>query len=625
MVTDGPEVNAEITSNTAFMNLLPDTPAKYLGKYDEENILDTKGIALRNHLMQRRNYQAIVSGDGACAGCGEKSVLRAVASMTEAYMRPIYHEKADRFVALADHLESEGKMLLSTLAKNDEAAHGRFRKAVGHLIMGFGGEDEADTEKRLGQADLGDEKLVEALVAVLRQEAFNHRDLQAVDGRLDNGMSVMAMSAHTGCNTVFGSTPPNNPHPYPWMNSLFQDGATVGWLFGESFIRDHARRSVIPERLATALLGGETISEDDYYDLAHFTDGLMTEREISELPKVWAVGGDGGMGDIGFQNVSKVVLQNRPNVKLLMLDTQVYSNTGGQNSDSSPAPGGADMNRIGKATQGKTTEKKNLSEIFITGHGSPYVAQVSMANSGKLYGTIANMLAYRGTAFLQAFTTCQPEHGVGDDVSALQAKRVRDSRGMPEFVFDPSAGEVYSEAIDLKGNPSPKTDWWTARYQANKEEYLYTTAHWAASEARFRGHFKVVKPEACEGKIHLVDMLKLVTQRDLVERHHLDEEHRAYIPDFGVWMAAEDNSGKIITMLLSRQMVTFCVERRKAWRLLQSKAGIDNPDYKEQRSLLNDLESGKITRDDVLAGSREEEASGEPAAVAKKKADEAAG
>ena len=67
-------------------------------------------------------------------------------------------------------------------------------------------------------------------------------------------MSVMAMAAHTGCNTVYGSTSPNNPHPYPWMNSLFQDGITVGWLMGESFIVDHARRSVIPERLADVIL-----------------------------------------------------------------------------------------------------------------------------------------------------------------------------------------------------------------------------------------------------------------------------------------------------------------------------------------------------------------------------------
>ena len=58
--------------------------------------------------MVRRNYEALVSGDGACAGCGEKSILRAAASVTEAYMRPLYHKKADRLRAKADRLEKEG-------------------------------------------------------------------------------------------------------------------------------------------------------------------------------------------------------------------------------------------------------------------------------------------------------------------------------------------------------------------------------------------------------------------------------------------------------------------------------------------------------------------------------------
>jgi hypothetical protein len=86
-------------------------------------------------------------------------------------------------------------------------------------------------------------------------------------------------------------------------------------------------------------------TEADYFTLTHLDDALMTEQEIRELPKVWVVGGDGALGDIGFQNVSKVILQNRPNVKMLMLDTQVYSNTGGQNSDSSTMLGGYEMSR----------------------------------------------------------------------------------------------------------------------------------------------------------------------------------------------------------------------------------------------------------------------------------------
>jgi hypothetical protein len=210
------------------------------------------------------------------------------------------------------------------------------------------------------------------LAAVLKQDAFDHRDLQATDGRRANGMSVMMMGASTGCNTVYGSTPPANPHPYPWMNSLFQDGATISWLMAESVILSHARRSVAPERLADLLLDRDgAVTEADVFTLTHLDDAVMTEQEIRELPKVWVVGGDGALGDIGFQNVSKVILQNRPNVKILMLDTQVYSNTGGQNSDSSTMLGGYDMNQFGVASQGKLIEKKNVAEAFTAGMARP--------------------------------------------------------------------------------------------------------------------------------------------------------------------------------------------------------------------------------------------------------------
>ena len=417
--------------------------------------------------------------------------------------------------------------------------------------------------------------MVEALAAVLLTEAFNHKSLQPVDGRLANGMSVMAMAAHTGCNTVYGSTSPNNPHPYPWMNSLFQDGITIGWLMGESFIVDHARRSVIPERLTDVILTreGKGITPREFYEFTHFTDALMTDQEIVELPKVWVVGGDGGMGDIGYQNMSKVILQNRPNIKALMLDTQVYSNTGGQNSDSTPMLGGNDMNVFGSATQGKNTEKKTVAETFLAGHGSPFVAQVSMANAPKLYRAILDGLEYRGTMFLQCFTTCQPEHGVADDMALFQAQRVRDSRGVPEFVFNPRLGETYQEALDVNGNPSKELDWYETKLKSTGETMRYTVAHWCTTEARFRNHLKKIKPEAAEKLLHLDNMLVRITQQDVVYRRYLDPAHRSFIPDFGVYIKYEEN-GKIEYRALSRQLVMFCVERRKAWRMLQSKAGV---------------------------------------------------
>ena len=601
MVPDSEEVNADVVTGVKFLDRLPDTTQKFLGRYDYENAREAKAGVLRNHLMVRKLYEGLVSGDGACAGCGEKSVLRAVATITEAYMRPLYHAKAVRLEGKASRLDSEGVSRLAALEARAPEVHALFQRAVAHVIMGLGGESDADTATRIAEGDdLTHEVLVDVLASVLRQDAFNHRDLQANDGRLANGMSVMAMGAHTGCNTVYGSTPPNNPHPYPWMNSLFQDGATVGWMFGESFLMDFARRSIIPERLVDALLDREeVISEDDYFDFTHFGDGLMTDLEIREMPKAWVIGGDGGMGDIGFQNVSKVVLQNRPNVKLLMLDTQVYSNTGGQNSDSSPMPGGGDMNGLGDASQGKIVEKKSVAEILTSGHGSPFVAQLSMANATRLYRTMIDGLDYRGTAFFQCFTTCQPEHGVPDDSSSIQAKRIRDCRGMPDFVFNPQTGETYGEAMEIKGNPSPSKDWASVRRPGSEETYKYTVAHWASTEARFRRHFKRIEEGAAKDLVHMDEMLLRLNQQDIVYRRFLRRDHRAFVPDWGVYIVVDNPTGSGVRHLaVSRQVVLFCVERRKAWRMLQSKAGKDNLEYRAHRSLLAKADSGAIALDE---------------------------
>ena len=611
MTRETEELNAELTTAQVFSRLLPDTPQKFLGLYDDNDAAGSREAALRNHLMVRRNYEALVSGDGACAGCGEKSILRSIASVTEAYMRPLYHKKADRLRAKAAQLEKEGAEKLAALKARSQPEYELFRKTYAHVIIGLGGENDADTAQRIAryeteQGAITDAQLLGGLIAVLEQDAFNHKELQSVDGRRANGMSVMMMGASTGCNTVYGSTPPGNPHPYPWMNSLFQDGATISWLMAESLIVDHARRSVSPERLVDALLSrtANVATEADYFTLTHLDDALMTEQEIRELPKVWVVGGDGALGDIGFQNVSKVILQNRPNVKMLMLDTQVYSNTGGQNSDSSTMLGGYDMNQFGVASQGKLIEKKNVAEAFTSGHGSPFVAQVSMANSAKLFKAILDGLAYRGTAFFQAYTTCQPEHGVGDNMSAEQAKLVRDARGMPEFIFNPRRGESSQEAFDLKGNPSIDRDWWHTKYASTGEDYVFGVAHWAITEGRFRKHIKPIKEAETAGLMLLDEQLFFITQDDVIHRRVFDEQHRSFVKNFGCYIKSEE-AGKMKFYAVTRQMVLFGVERRKAWRMLQSKAGVINKDYIAQKVFLAKLDKGEISLADTKARLRE--------------------
>jgi pyruvate-ferredoxin/flavodoxin oxidoreductase len=611
MTRETEELNAELTTAQVFSRLLPDTPQKFLGLYNDNDAASSREAALRNHLMVRRNYEALVSGDGACAGCGEKSILRSAASVTEAYMRPLYHQKADRLRAKTDRLKLEGADKIAALKARSEPEYQLFRKTFAHVIMGLGGENDADTAKRIAAYEkkhgaITDAHLLGGLVAILEQDAFNHKELQSVDGRRANGMSVMMMGASTGCNTVYGSTPPANPHPYPWMNSLFQDGATISWLMAESLIVDHARRSVCPERLVDALLDRteKVATEADYFTLTHLDDALMTEQEIRELPKVWVIGGDGALGDIGFQNVSKVILQNRPNVKMLMLDTQVYSNTGGQNSDSSTMLGGYDMNQFGVASQGKLIEKKNVAEAFTSGHGSPFIAQVSMANAAKLYKALLDGLEYRGTAFFQCYTTCQPEHGVGDNMSADQAKMVRDARGMPEFVFNPRRGESSQEAFDLKGNPSMDRDWWNTKYASTGEAYTFGVAHWAITENRFRKHVKSIKEEEAAKLTLLDDQLLFITQDDVIHRRVFDPQHRSFVKNFGCYIKAEEH-GKMNYYAVTRQMVLFAVERRKAWRMLQSKAGVANKDYLAQKAFLAKIDKGELPLADAKARVRE--------------------
>ena len=116
------------------------------------------------------------------------------------------------------------------------------------------------------------------------------------------------------------------------------------------------------------------------------------------------------------------------------------------------------------------------------------------------------------------------------------------------------------------------------------------------------GSLKRVKDDReVERLIPLENMLLRITQQDVVGRRHLNPEHRAFVPDFGVFAKVPGPDGKPQVVALSRQLVLFCVERRKAWRLLQSKAGIVNKDYGAQRELLAEVDAGTIPQAELFA------------------------
>jgi pyruvate-ferredoxin/flavodoxin oxidoreductase len=147
-------------------------------------------------------------------------------------------------------------------------------------------------------------------------------------------------------------------------------------------------------------------------------------------------------------------------------------------------------------------------------------------------------------------------------------------------------------------------DWWRTKFASTGEEYNYTVAHWALTEGRFRKHVKTIKEEDAATMRHFDDMLQFITQDDVIYRRVFDPKHRSFVPNFGCYIKSEQ-AGKFKFYAVSRQMVLFAVERRKAWRMLQSKAGVVNKDYLAQKSLLVKLDKGEIPLEEAKPRVRE--------------------
>src|SRR4051812_25395193 len=251
-----------------------------------------------------------------------------------------------------------------------------------------------------------------------------------------------AIVAATGCNTVYTSTYPYNPYLVPWTNSLFEN----------------APADAIGVRMRWDQMGWQ------------------------DKP-IWCIGGDGAMFDIGFQALSRLMASGQ-NIKVFVLDTQVYSNTGGQASTASFTGQNTKMSVHGKAVAGKQERRKEIAQIAIM-HPRSYVAQTTCAHTNHFYRSVLGALEFDGPAIVVCYTTCQPEHGVGDNMAAEQARLAVDSRAFPLLVYDPRKGNTLKERLSLQGNPTVKDDWFAN--PKTKEEVPFID--FARSEGRFSKHF----------------------------------------------------------------------------------------------------------------------------------------
>jgi pyruvate-ferredoxin/flavodoxin oxidoreductase len=276
----------------------------------------------------------------------------------------------------------------------------------------------------------------------------------------------------TGCSSIYGGNLPTTPWTVDetgrgpaWANSLFEDNAEfgLGMRLGLEAMEADAHlllTALLPElgELGVDLLEADQSDElgianqrqrvEDLRQKLAGMEGLLARRlegvaDALVRTSVWIVGGDGWAYDIGFGGLDHVLASGR-DLNILVLDTEVYSNTGGQASKATPRAAVAKF-----ASGGKSTAKKDLGQIAMS-YGNVYVAQVAMgANMTQTVKAFAEAEAHRGVSLILAYSPCIA-HGIEMSTQMSHQKEATTSGYWPLYRYDP--------AFEAAGQPGLRLD-----------------------------------------------------------------------------------------------------------------------------------------------------------------------
>ena len=529
----------ELRRNWALWEHLPDTADRFVNVSDVD-----EGIGvLSSLLLKKDSYRSMVGGDGACMGCGEKTAVHLIVSSIHASMQPRVAKHVAKLDGLIAGLDAQARELLASGADLGAAV-----KAKGAVTVPV---DAAKQERLKRITDTLDD---------LRDLRWRY-----VEGPGGNGRASMGMANSTGCSSVWASTWPYNPYPFPWVNHLFQDSPSIAIGLFEAQMRKMAD-NVAAVRRADLLHDGSYDAATHEPALHALTWQQFTDDEFALCPPIVSMGGDGAMLDIGFQNLSRLLASGKP-IKVVVLDTQVYSNTGGQACTSGYTGQVADMAAYGKAQHGKTETRKELALLAIA-HRGAYVHQSSQASASHLVAGVLKGLHKRRPAVFNIYTPCPVEHGLADDSSQQAARLALESRAFPFLTYDPDAGPNFADCLSLDGNPSPDETWptYTVKYldDAGVEQALdvpLTIADWAATEARFKQHFTEVPSDAWNDA--------MMPFHEFVALPADERDGRA------PYILAVGKDRTLRRLGVSAEMVQLAQERLHFWSQLKQLAGLE--------------------------------------------------
>lgn len=254
----------------------------------------------------------------------------------------------------------------------------------------------------------------------------------------------------TGCSSIYGASAPNSPYSVPWANSLFEDNAEFGYgmKIADTVMKDRITL-LIKNNMKDIKKSEQQIYKDYCNNINTETAtnllSIIDNTKIEELlnlkdfimpQSIWMVGGDGWAYDIGYNGIDHV-LANNENVNILVLDTEVYSNTGGQASKST---------RVGAVAKfesdGKNTSKKDLLKIALT-YDHVYVASISLgANPNQAVKVLKEAEAYNGPSIIVAYSPCIAQGILKGMKNSIEEEKNATSSGyFPIFHYNPETKE----------------------------------------------------------------------------------------------------------------------------------------------------------------------------------------
>ena len=330
----------------------------------------------------------------------------------------------------------------------------------------------------------------------------------------------MYVANATGCSSIWGNSSPSTPYTVndqgkgvAWSNSLFEDAAEFGYgmLLAQRAIRDRLKRE-LDDMNATGELA-DAIKEWNDTFASGILNGPATDKLVAALEKdgsaaakaileekdflakksQWVFGGDGWAYDIGYGGLDHVIASGK-DINIMVYDTEVYSNTGGQSSKSTPCGATAQF-----AAGGKETKKKDLAGMAMS-YGYVYVAQIAMgANMAQAVKAIAEAEAYPGPSVIIAYAPCI-NHGIkkGMSKAMTEEKLAVESGYWFNFRFNPALAKEGKDAFSLdskeptgsyqdflkgenryaalaKFNPNKAAKLFAESEEESKEHYKYLT------------------------------------------------------------------------------------------------------------------------------------------------------